>query len=136
MNPLMTFDRNTVEQFAHTLEDLFYESDSTAMAAYYTNDARLFADGVAPLKGKSDIETFWQATCEHGNALNMKRSITVDEVTVTSELCYAYSTLTLDFTTNGQSIHRTVSDITIWRKQNDGSWLIEVDISVPDPQSV
>ena len=136
MNSLATFDKDTVEQFARTFEELFYKGDGTGMAAYYTDDARLFADGVAPIKGKADIESFWQATCERGNAMGMKRSITVDEVVVTNELCYAYSTLTLDLTANGQAIHRTTSDVTIWRKQGDGSWQIEVDISVPDPQRV
>jgi ketosteroid isomerase-like protein len=135
MNSLATFDKDTVEQFAHTFEELFYNGDGVGMAAYYTDNARLFAEGIAPTQGKSAIEAFWQATCQRGKTMDMKRSITVDEIVATSELCYAYSTLTLDLTVNGQSVHRTTSDITIWRQQSDGSWQIEVDISVPDPQS-
>ena len=134
MSSVATFNQENIEQFAHTFEDLFYGGDGVGMAAYYTEDARLFADGIAPIKGKAAIEAFWQATCEHGKALSMKRSIKVDEAHATDELCYAYSTLTLDVTVNGQAVHRTVSDITIWRKQADGGWRIEVDISVPDPQ--
>lgn len=134
MNSLATFNQETVEQFARTFEELFYNGDGIGMAAYYTKDARFFADGTAPIYGKAAIEAFWQATCERGKALNMKRSIRVDEVRATDELCYAYSALALDVSAGGQAIHRTVSDITIWRKQADGSWQIEVDISVPDPQ--
>jgi ketosteroid isomerase-like protein len=134
MNSLATFNKETVEQFAHTFEELFYNGDGIGMGAYYTENARLFADGVAPIHGKPAIEAFWQETCEHGKVLNMKRSIRVDDVQATDELCYAYSTLTLDLTTGDQAIHRTVSDITIWRRQVSGTWQIEVDISVPDPQ--
>ena len=134
MSSISTFDRDAVEQFADTFEKLFYDNDGSGMAAYYTDDARLFAEGIPPTQGRSAIEAFWQATCARGKTMGMKRVIRVDEVQATGELCYAYCTLTLDMVVNGQQVHRTTSDITIWRKQDDDSWQIEVDISVPDPQ--
>jgi len=134
MSSLATFTKASVEQFAHEFENLFYQDDGAGMAAYYTDNARLFADGIAPIQGIAAVRAFWQATCERGKAMGMQRSITVNEVVLTTDVCYAYSTLTLDVTVGGQAVHRTVSDITIWRKQEDDSWKIEVDISVPNPE--
>lgn len=134
MAGLPSFDEQTVKQFGQAFEDLFYEGKGGDMAAYYTEDARLMADGIAPVQGRAAIETFWNMTCERGRALQMKRDIQVEEIRASEALSYAVSTLTVEVRTpDGKTAVNTVKDITIWRKQADGSWLIEVDISNQNP---
>jgi uncharacterized protein (TIGR02246 family) len=132
--PVATFDRQAVEHFARAFETMFYDGDATAMASFYTDNATLIAEGIPLTTGKSNIEAFWQATCARGKTLQMQRSIAVEGIEATSDLSYALCTLTLHFTLpTGQAVTKVIKDITIWRRQADGTWLIEVDISNPEP---
>jgi uncharacterized protein (TIGR02246 family) len=125
-----------VERFARKVEEIFYEGDGRGMASYYTENARLMADGIEPLRGRHAIEAFWQATCERAKSIDMKRTIHVEDVQASDEISYAVCTLTIEVRIpNGGIITKTVKDITIWRKQADGTWQIEVDISNQNPQS-
>lgn len=134
MAGLQTFDEDTVVRFAREFEQLFYDGKGADMAAYYTENARLIGDGISPIQGLAGIERFWQLTCGRSKELNMKRSIVVDEIQIGDPLSYVVSTLTITLqTSEGKEVTRTISDITIWRKQADGTWQIEVDISNPNP---
>ena len=132
--PVATFDREAVERFARAFEAMFYEADAAAMASYYTEDATLIADGIPLTVGKANIEAFWRATCGRAKTVAMQRSIAVERIEAASELSYALCTLTLHFQLpTGQAVTKIIKDITIWRRQADGAWLIEVDISNPEP---
>jgi ketosteroid isomerase-like protein len=115
-------------------EAMFYEADAAAIPSYYTDAATLVADGIPLTVGKANIEAFWQATCARAKMVAMKRSIAVERIEAASELSYALCTLTLHFTLpSGQAVTKIIKDITIWRRQPNGAWLIEVDISNPEP---
>ena len=134
MTGLSAFNEQVVGQFAQEFERLFYAANSAEMAAYYTDDARLMADGIAPIQGRAGIAQFWEMTCRRGAELKMKRSIVVDAIRAAETLSYAISTLTIVLVTpDGRPITNTVKDITIWRLEADGVWRIEVDISNQNP---
>lgn len=40
---LMIFDRQELDRFARTFEDLFYRGDAAAMATFYAEDAEVMA---------------------------------------------------------------------------------------------
>jgi ketosteroid isomerase-like protein len=132
MITISQFDLPTLNAFSRDFEDIFYKGDAAAMAAYYTADARLMAENIEPLVGQPAIESFWKSTCEHAKILHMERKIIVEEVHPSVEISYAFCTLLLHFQTpDGKSVDKVVKDITIWRRQPDGIWSIEVDISSP-----
>jgi uncharacterized protein (TIGR02246 family) len=123
-----------VERFCRKFEEIFYEGDFKGLASYYTENARLMADGIEPLQGRDAIERFWQMTCERAKSIAMKRAIHVDQIEAFDDLSYVASTLTLEAPApKGQMIVNTVKDVTVWRKQADGTWQIEVDISNRNP---
>jgi len=137
MTGLKNFTMDEMQAFARSFEQLFYDDRGAEMAAFYTDNARLMGDGIAPIQGRSEIARFWEMTCERARQLNMKRSIAIEEIQSTETLSYAVSTLTVTVqTADNTTITNTVKDITIWRKQSDGSWQIEVDISNQNPASV
>jgi uncharacterized protein (TIGR02246 family) len=133
MATVTTFDLDSIKAFAREFERIFYTEEAELMASYYTDTARLIGDGFMPIQGRESIEKFWQATCARGKQIDMKRSIEINETQVVDTLGYAFSTLTIELNTPQGAMLRTTSDITIWRKQEDGTWKIEVDISTPNP---
>jgi uncharacterized protein (TIGR02246 family) len=126
------FDLQAVNAFAREFENIFYKNDAGGMAAYYTEDARLIAEGIEPIRGRKAVEAFWKSTCERANSVRMERKIVVEDIRPSGEISYAFCTLLLHFQLpDGQSVNKVTKDITIWRRQPDGIWLIEVDISCP-----
>jgi len=129
---LIVFDWQSIEKFVHEFEEIFYTGDTIAMAAYYTKDAALIGEGIGTIRGRQNIEAFWQITCESAKKLNMRRSIILDSIEISDNISYAISTLSLQFQTpDGKTIDKTVKDVTIWRRQTNGVWQIEMDISTP-----
>ena len=134
MASLAGFNEKEIEKFVRTFETIFYQGEALKMASYYTENAQLMADGIKPMQGRSDIAVFWEATCERAKNLNMERTIHIDEIMASSDLGYTVSTVVVKVQLpNGQKVVNTVNDITIWRKQADETWKIEVDISNQNP---
>ena len=128
-----SFDLESLRTFARQFEELFYANDGEAMAAYYTDDSWLAGEGMNATRGVDSIRVFWKNACERGRQMGMKRSLAIESCELSGDLGYAISTATLDLTApNGQAVHRVVKDITIWRRQADGGWKIEADISSPE----
>lgn len=128
-----SFDLESLRTFARRFEELFYANDGESMAAYYTDDGWLAGEGVNATRGVDGIRVFWKNACERGREMGMKRSLAIESCELSGDLGYAVSTATLDLTApNGQAVHRVVKDITIWRRQTDGGWKIEADISSPE----
>jgi hypothetical protein len=50
MYTVTSLDTHSAQKFARDFEDVFYQGDYRAMAAVYTADAKLFAEG-APVVG-------------------------------------------------------------------------------------
>jgi ketosteroid isomerase-like protein len=130
---ITSFDLENLRAFARTFEELFYANDGESMAAFYTDNAWLAAEGINATRGIDGIRVFWKNACERGRQMGMKRSLAVDSCEMSGDLGYAVSTATLDLTApNGQAVHRVVKDVTIWRRQANGTWKIEADISNPE----
>jgi hypothetical protein len=77
---LMTFDRQELNRFARTFEDLFYRADAATMATFYAEDAEVMALDSDPIRGRHAITAFFAAACQAAQRLGMKRTITVRRV--------------------------------------------------------
>jgi ketosteroid isomerase-like protein len=55
---LQTLDRQEVDRFARTFEELFDRGDAAAMAAFYTEDAEVMAPDSEVVRGRDAIQAF------------------------------------------------------------------------------
>jgi len=135
---LATFDPAAVERFTHAFEDLFDAADPASMTAYYTEQAQLMADGMRPIQGRVAITEFWQAAISRATAAGARRTIRLHEAHCSGDLGYALCTVTVHIpapagATDAAGTTIAVWDATIWRRDPDGGWRIEVDISTRLP---
>jgi uncharacterized protein (TIGR02246 family) len=131
MSGLADLEDQTVEDFAHYWETVFNDGDYRALAAYYTEDARLIATQLETVEGRAAIERFWRAGSEGANAAGVRRTVQVEDAGSDGELGYLRGTVVLAINERAT----TVRYLTLWKREADGRWRIAVDISSPSPQS-
>jgi len=130
MAALPAFDRPQLERFTRTSEELFYADDAESMTSYYTQQAQLMADGIAPIRGHGAIEFFWRAAMARAKSAGAQRAIQLHEAHCSRDLGYALCTATVEIP---GGIRRASWDATIWQRDPAGNWRIAVDISTPLP---
>ena len=130
MASLPAFNQPELERFTRTFEDLFYAADPESMTSYYTDQAQLMADGIAPVRGRGAIRLFWRAAIGRAKAAGARRAIQLHESHSSGDLGYALCTVTVE-TPGG--IRRASWDATVWQRDPAGDWRIAVDISTPLP---
>jgi ketosteroid isomerase-like protein len=127
MYTMTRLNADSAQEFARDFEDVFYQGDYQGMAAAYTADAKLFAEGAPVVVGRPAIEEFWKRGCERGRLAWMKRSIQMHEVRASGDLGYTQSTVTLQI--GGQPAKIVIRGVCVWRREADGIWRIAHDIS-------
>ena len=128
--PLASFEPAELERFTRAFEDLFYQHDPESMTSYYTENARLMADGIQPVHGHGAIGRFWREATARASAAGTRRTIHLHESHSSGELGYALCTVTVQ-APPGPDV--TVWDATIWQREPGGGWRIAVDISTSLP---
>jgi ketosteroid isomerase-like protein len=133
---LATFSPQELQRFTRTFEDLFYAADPASMTSYYTEHARLMADGIQPIQGHAAINEFWHAAITRAVAARARRTIRLHESHSSGDLGYALCTVTVDIPSAGHATGTTIAvwDATIWQRDPAGRWRIAVDISTPLPR--
>src|SRR5262245_53507580 len=127
---LATFDRQEVHRFAQAFEDLFYRGDAAAMTSFYTQDAMIMAPDSEAVRGRHAIQEFWQAACEAAQRTGMKRTISVQHVERSGDLCDLVSTVTLEMpAADGRPATITFNNVTVWKTGADRRWRVAVDIT-------
>ena len=127
MYTMTSLDTHSAQEFAHDFEDVFYQGDYQSMAAAYTADAKLFAEGAPVVEGRPAIEEFWKQGCERGRLAGLKRSIQIHDARACGELGYTQSTVTLQLA--GQPATIVIRGVCVWRRERGGIWRITHDIS-------
>ena len=127
MYTMTRLDAGSAQEFARDFEDVFYRGDYRAMAAVYTADAKLFAEGAPVVEGRPAIEEFWKQGCERGRLAGMKRSIQIHEARASGDLGYTQSTVILQIDDRPAKI--VIRGVCVWRREPDGIWRITHDIS-------
>jgi ketosteroid isomerase-like protein len=127
MYTMTRLDASSAQEFARDFEDVFYQGNYQDMAAAYTADGKLFAEGAPVIEGRPAIEEFWKQACQRGRQAGMKRSIQFHQARASGDLGYTHSTVTLRISGDPASI--AIRDICVWRREPDGIWRIAHDIS-------
>lgn len=99
--------------------------DSAARAALYTEDAVLMPPNQPMVQGRAAIQEWSEAL-----PTEMEFNLTVEEIDGRGDLAFVRGTYSLAVVPEGapEPIKDTGKFIEIRRKQEDGSWLIAVDI--------
>jgi uncharacterized protein (TIGR02246 family) len=130
---LQTLDRQEIDRFARTFEELFDRGDAAAMAAFYTEDAEVMAPDSEVVRGRDAIEAFFEAASAAARRTGMRRTIQVRQVERSGDLGYLLSTVVLELPpADGQATTR-FNDVTVWRLDAGRGWRIVVDSANREP---
>jgi uncharacterized protein (TIGR02246 family) len=118
--------RNAVENTARKFEKAASVKDAAAIAAVYAEDAILLPQGLPQIKGRQNIQQFWQNLFDAGAANASIRAVDVSPI---GDAAYEVGTWEADMPVPGSGTARTVGKyVVIWKRQPDGEIRIVVDI--------
>lgn len=114
----------------------FAAKDQEGLVAHYADDAFFVAPGVAGTQGSTPIRQVY-ATASTDPAFEIHFSSDKVDVAKSGELAYARGKFTEKYTDkkSGKVMSDSGSYITVYRKQDDGSWKAVEDFAAADPDS-
>jgi uncharacterized protein (TIGR02246 family) len=131
VNAPLSFDQEGMDRFTRDWEVAFDQGAARAMAGCYADEARLIASQSPTVEGRSAIEHFWQAACEHAKSVSLKRTVELQHLESVDNLGYARGIVTLQAADS--PTQTVVRYVTVWKREADGAWRCIVDISSPQP---
>jgi uncharacterized protein (TIGR02246 family) len=103
----------------------FRQADAVALAALYTEDARLLPPGSLMVSGRQAIQPFWQSVMDMG--IKEAKLETV-EAESQGDLAYEIGQFTLTGAqSGGEPIRLSGKYVVVWKNEN-GTWKLHVDI--------
>jgi ketosteroid isomerase-like protein len=131
MEGLRSFDTDDVDAFIRDWKRWFDSGDYKTMGAFYAEDARLVATRAPTVRGRAAITEFWRVACGGGRAMQLRRTIQLEQAECDGGLGYMRGTVTLGGPAMSEPV--TVRYATLWKRQGDGLWRLIEDISSPGP---
>ena len=122
--------RTTIEGIRGTWKDAADRKDSTAIAAFYANDAVLATSGAPVANGTAEIEKAL------GRMVNLTKVTGIDSksLVVMGDEAYDYGTFTQEATgPDGKVVTSTGYFLVTLHRQTDGSWKITRHLSTIPP---
>lgn len=119
--------RAILHQQNEKLGALFKEGDAQKISLMYTDSAKLCPNGSAEIYvGRQAIASFWKDALQGSTLLEMQtETITVDG---SGDLIYETGKTTTRTAEQDTIYVSTVKFANVWKKQRDGSYLLDVDI--------
>ena len=125
--------RQEIEQRVREFEAAFNRRDAAALAAMYTEDARLLPPGSEMLSGRQAIQQFWQGVMDMGVR---EVDLQTEAVETNGDLAYEIGSATLKIQSQGDSpMTNTVKYVVVWQRRAKGPWQMAVDIWNSDTQT-
>jgi len=107
--------------------------DVDRIVSYWADDAFVMQEGQAPLKGKQAIREMVEESFKMPG-FNISWQPESVEVSDAGDMAYLIENAQVSFNdSTGKQVSIKNKAISIWRKQQDGSWKNVVDISTADP---
>ena len=126
-------DSRAVEAASAQWVDAFNQGDTAALAALYTEEARLLPPNSQMIVGREGMQAFFQGSFDAGEA---DVQLTVIELSVSGDMAHVVGEFTFTLQPEeGEAISDNGKYLEIWKRVN-GSWMMDVDIwntSVPLP---
>jgi ketosteroid isomerase-like protein len=118
--------RSAVEQANMKLAEALRQGDSAGMAMAYTEDATLMPNGADMIKGRPGIEAYWSAAIQMG----VKDVVlTVLDLGGGEEFVYEIGKVLTTVQMEGlEPMEIPGKYACVWKKADDGTWKIHLDI--------
>jgi ketosteroid isomerase-like protein len=122
---LATLDRQEVDRFGRTFEELFYRGDAATMAAFYVEDAEVMAPNADLVQGRRAIEAFFTVASQR---TGMNEPSKVPQVERSGDLGDVLSTVILEIPVAGERVTTsTFNDFTVRKPEDDAGRRVVVD---------
>ncbi len=118
--------RQSIEEANVKFSEAARSGDATALASFYTEDARLLPPNSEMIQGREGVEAFWAG----GFQMGIKEIVltTVDIMEMGDMVC-EIGRANITIQPEGQeAIEDIVKYVVIWKKTADGAWKLYVDI--------
>ncbi len=106
------------------------KADAAMIAALFANDGVLLGRNGKFFKGPQQILER-QKTVMEGAGKGVKCTVTTVDLWLDGDTAYETGTYSYKYQEKGKPVDEEGRYVTIWRKQNDGSWKIMTDMGVP-----
>lgn len=110
--------------------DAMNRGDIDAVVEHYTEDAVLIFPSEPIIQGRANIRSYWESVSSTDRAAQLQTLL----ITCVGDL--ACEVGQYEVTTSGeQSAGNRLNgkNVVVWRKQEDGTWRLAVDVCVEDP---
>jgi ketosteroid isomerase-like protein len=108
------------------LGELFKKGDAAELSKMYSDSAKLCPDGADLFIGREAIRNFWNNAMEGSTLQEMNtQTLTVDG---DANVIYETGKTTTKILIKDSVYTSTVKFANVWRKQTDGTYLLDVDI--------
>ena len=118
--------REEIERRVREFEAAFNRGDLAGLAALYTEDATLMPPDSAAIRGRQEIQRFWQGVQDAGFR---RAALRTEQVLAEGDLAAEVATAELFGEGGGdQGATVPVKYVVVWRRQAGGEWQMAVDI--------
>ena len=107
------------------LESTFGQGDSQGMSGLYTEDGMLLPTGSEPVRGKPDIQAFWQGAMDMGI-----KGLGLEIVELEDHGSTAIEVGNYTLTSEGGEVIDRGKYVVVW-KQEDGNWKLHRNSNTP-----
>lgn len=115
-----------IEEAGRQFSAAYVRGDAAAMAALYTDDAVIFPERSAAIRGRADIERYW--TLQPGRRITLHR-LMPDEVVVEDSTAYDHGRFEVAGVTNGEAWGPSEGKyLVVWKRGDDGRWRMHLDM--------
>ncbi len=117
--------KDIVESRNAQLADCFKSSDAERLALMYSDSAKLSPNGAKFVFGRDSIKAFWAEDFKSSKVIEMNTEV----ITIDGNIDIIYETgLASSKIIYKDSLYNvTVKYINVWRKQPNGSYLLDID---------
>jgi uncharacterized protein (TIGR02246 family) len=106
------------------------KADAAMIASLFANDGALLGGNGKLFKGQQQILER-QKTVMEAAGKGVKCTVTTVDLWLDGDTAYETGTYSYKYQEKGKPVNEEGRYVTIWRKQNDGSWKIVTDMGVP-----
>ena len=122
-----------IMQLSKDWSQMVATKDVDRIVSYWADDAFVMQEGQAPLKGKQAIREMVEESFKMPG-FNISWQPESVEVSDAGDMAYLIENAQVSFNdSTGKQVSIKNKAVSIWRKQQDGSWKNVVDISTADP---
>ncbi len=117
--------RDAIEQVNSRFVEAYKAGDAAAIAALYTDTAKMLPPDATEVAGREAIQKLWQSWLDNG-----LKDLTLEstEVEASGDLAYEIGDFTLQVPAENNTMATASGNyLVVWKRAADGDWQLQVD---------